>query len=70
MNLNSVSNLLNVEEAAQRLGVAKQTLYNWISARRSPKYIAIGRRRLFDPEDLQQFIDARRIDPEGNSHTV
>ena len=62
----STLNLMSVEEAAKRLGVAKQTMYNWIHTRRSPKYIAIGRRRLFDPNDLQQFIDARRIDPEAH----
>ena len=68
--MNTAVKLLSVKEAAQRLGVAKQTMYNWIHTRRSPKYIAIGRRRLFDPKDLQDFIDARRIDPEGNAHEV
>ena len=60
-----MANLLSVEEAAQRLGVARQTIYNWMSTRQGPKYIAIGRRRMFDPDDLQEFIDQRRIDPEA-----
>ena len=57
--------LLSVAEAAQRLGLSRQTLYNWGTLRKGPKYIAVGRRRLFDPQDLQDFIDAHRIDPEA-----
>ena len=59
-----MTDLINIDQAAKRLGLAKQTLYNWATLRRGPKYVRIGRRRLYDPADLQEFIDNRRVDPE------
>jgi carbon storage regulator CsrA len=55
-------NLLPVPAAARRLGISKQTLYNWIHLRRIP-YIKLGGKLLFNPEDLDKLIKASRIDP-------
>jgi excisionase family DNA binding protein len=53
--------LLNVQEAANYLGLAKQTMYNMVSKRRVV-YVKLGRRLLFRPEDLQRMIEAGRIE--------
>jgi excisionase family DNA binding protein len=41
--------LINIDELAARLAVAKSTLYNWVYLRRIP-YIKAGRCLRFDPQ--------------------
>lgn len=48
--------LLNVQEAAGYLGVSPHTLNAWKSQKRIP-YVKLGRRTVFDPEDLSRFIE-------------
>ena len=52
--------LLSVKEAARVLGISKHTLYAWSSKRRIP-FIKIGDRTMFDPADLDEFIDNGRV---------
>ena len=52
------------KEAAQKLGVAVQTLRNWRCNRRGPAYIKLGRSVRYRIEDILDFIDKHRIDPE------
>ncbi len=52
--------LLGVKEAAQRLGLSFWTLYAWARTGRLPS-IQLGRRRLFDPCDLEGFIKQHRV---------
>ncbi|UCF36621.1 MAG: helix-turn-helix domain-containing protein [Acidobacteriota bacterium] len=47
--------LLSVSEAAKYLAVRKSTLYSWAQRRRIPS-VKIGRRLLFDREDLDRLI--------------
>jgi excisionase family DNA binding protein len=47
--------LIGVREAAQRLGLAVQTLYNMVSQGRIPS-VRLGRRRLFDVRELERFV--------------
>jgi excisionase family DNA binding protein len=54
--------LLTVEEAANRLGISKCSLRNWVSQRRIP-YVKIGRRTLFNPTDLENLIKASTVEP-------
>lgn len=54
--------LLTVEQTAERLGIAAQTIYNGIS-RRTLKPFPIrpkrwGRKVLFDSNDIESFIDS------------
>jgi len=49
--------LLSVEEAAKYLGVQKSTIYAWAWRRKIPS-VKIGRRLLFDREDLDQIIES------------
>jgi len=49
--------LLSVEEAASYFGVQKSTIYSWAWRRKIPS-VKMGRRLLFDREDLDRMIEA------------
>jgi len=49
--------LLSVGEAAQYLGVQERTIYSWASQEKIPS-VHMGRRLLFDQEDLDKMIEA------------
>ncbi len=49
--------LLSVGEAAQYLGVQERTIYSWASQEKIPG-VHMGRRLLFDQEDLDRVIEA------------
>jgi excisionase family DNA binding protein len=49
--------LISVEEAARYLGVQKSTIYSWAWRRKIPS-VKMGRRLLFDREDLDRMIEA------------
>jgi excisionase family DNA binding protein len=57
------SSLLNVDEAAQRLGLKPATVYK--RARRGDlPSVALGSRVLFRSADLDAYVEARRRSPE------
>ena len=47
--------LLNVKEAAGRLGVSPWTLYAWVSKGKIG-HVKVGRRTMFTPENLEDFV--------------
>jgi len=49
--------LISVEDAARYLGVKKSTIYSWAWRRKIPS-VKMGRRLLFDREDLDRMIEA------------
>ncbi len=49
--------LISVEDAARYLGVQKSTIYSWAWRRKIPS-VKMGRRLLFDQEDLDRMIEA------------
>ncbi len=49
--------LISVEDAARYLGVKKSTIYSW-AWRRKIASVKMGRRLLFDREDLDRMIEA------------
>jgi len=55
-------NYLTDVEAAQVLGLSKQTLRNWRFNRRGPAYHRAGRAIRYAKADLQSYMQARRID--------
>jgi DNA-binding transcriptional MerR regulator len=55
--------LIPESEAAEMLGIAAATLRNWRSQRRGPAWVRVGRRRLYDVRDLEQYLVAGRVDP-------
>jgi len=53
--------LLNVREAAARLGLSKSTLDKWRCAGKGPRYVKSTDRAVrYDPEDLDAWIAARK----------
>ncbi len=48
--------LISVEDAARYLGVKKSTIYSW-AWRRKISSVKMGRRLLFDQEDLDRMIE-------------
>ncbi len=49
--------LISVADAAKYLGVQKSTIYSWAWRRKIPS-VKMGRRLLFDREDLDRMIEA------------
>lgn len=52
--------LLSAALAAERLGVAKQTLAIWRVRGVGPQYVKAGARVLYAPDDLDAWIDSRK----------
>jgi len=49
------------KEAANYLGIADQTLYNWRNQRRGPDYVLMGSKIIYLKTDLDRYIDMNRI---------
>jgi len=55
---------LNEIDAADYLGLNRQTLANWRSKEKGPSYCKLGRRIIYMIEDLDAYLQARRVDLE------
>lgn len=56
--------VVSVKETAQMLGLAEQTLRNWISQGRAPFPTArVGRRRVIRQADIEAFLNAQFSPP-------
>ena len=53
--------LLSTSEAAPFCGVAAKTLENWRTAGLGPKHLRIHGRIAYDPQDIESWLDARRV---------
>lgn len=53
---------MSTQEAAAFLGIQPNTLEVWRCKHRGPKYAKIGRRVLYDPDDLEEFFALRAVD--------
>jgi hypothetical protein len=66
----SVNQNLNEEQAANYIGLKnRQTLANWRYMRKGPAYCRVGRRIIYRLEDLDAYLNSRRIDPESRNVT-
>lgn len=54
--------LIGYRDAAALLGVEVSTLYNWVSERRIPHRRFTRRTVRFDLEELERWLDERRVD--------
>ena len=52
--------LLTIDDVCQLLGVAKQTVYCWISEKRIT-VIKIGNRVRFRSKDIEEFVEDRVV---------
>ena len=55
---------VNEHEAARLIGVAVQSLRNWRHQRKGPPYLKISRSVRYKIEDLESYMNSKRIDPE------
>ena len=54
------TNLMDIEQAAEYLGLSVGTLYQWRSQHKIP-YIKVGRRVKFKIEQLDQWLSERTV---------
>jgi hypothetical protein len=59
-----MSQMFDEKVAAERLGVAVQTLRNWRFQRKGPAYLKLGRAVRYREDDLNDFENRNRIVPE------
>lgn len=59
--------LLTANEVAARLNLSAFTLSNWRSRRFGPAFIRCGRRVMYRVEDVQAFVQARRVETSGGT---
>jgi len=57
-----IPSLLSARDLAARLKLSTVTIYNWTARARLP-YLKIGRRVLFDPEAVNEWLAARARQP-------
>jgi predicted DNA-binding transcriptional regulator AlpA len=57
---------LDEKQTARIMGVAVQTLRNWRHQRKGPSYIKMGRSVRYQLNDIQEYLDKWKIDPEQN----
>ena len=60
-----MNKVVNEVKAAKIICVAVQTLRNWRHQRKGPAYLKISRAVRYKVEDLENFMNSKRIDPEG-----
>lgn len=64
------STLLTTCQAARRLGLAAGTLGNKRAAGQGPAWVKYGRSVRYRPEDLDAFVSAHRVVPDGQEGIV
>lgn len=53
--------LLSVNQLADILGLRKITIYEWVRNNKIP-FIKLGKRVLFYPNDIEEFIKTNRVE--------
>ncbi len=53
--------LIGAKETAEFLNINLETLYDWVQRRKIP-YYKIGRSVKFDPQDLDRWVEERRVE--------
>ena len=60
--------LLDAKEAANYLSISRSKLYQWAN-RESIRSVRIDTRRLFDVNDLDDFVESLKAEPGRNKRT-
>ena len=59
---NRTGGLLTAKQAAERLGVVTDTIWDWCQSKRL-RHRKIGRMIRIDPDDLEEFERRRTVEP-------
>ena len=55
--------MLTTKEAARVLGMSHRTLQRWRYERRGPPHYRVGKALRYRLEDLHEYLEKRRVDP-------
>ena len=53
--------LLNAKHTAKHMCITEGTLAKWRLTGEGPKFVRVGRRIAYDPKDVAEWLDARRV---------
>jgi excisionase family DNA binding protein len=56
-----VTNLATPAEVAEYLNISPETLRQWAYRKQGPPYIMVEGARRYDRDDLQAYIEARKV---------
>jgi len=63
---------LTKKELAEFLGISVYTIDTWVSQRREIPFVRMGRRVMFDMEDVKKWVENSKVRPKkydgGNYH--
>ncbi len=54
---------LNKKELAGLLGLSIFTIDSWVSQRREIPYVKMGKRVVFDLEDVLRWVESKKVQP-------
>ena len=54
--------LLSIDELSERIGVAKNTLYDWVSMGKIP-HLKLGKLVRFEVVKIEQWLETKRKEP-------
>lgn len=57
----ALEHLLTTKALAERIGVTEQCLAKWRGTGEGPRFIRVQRRIMYDPRDVAEWLDARRV---------
>lgn len=55
--------LLDVTQLSKEINISPSGIYTWVSFKKIP-YIKIGRTIRFDSEEIKQWLEARKVQPD------
>ena len=67
MNFDSIPQVVNEYEAAKIMGKSVQTLRNERHLRKGSPYLKLGRSVRYRLDDLVDYLDRNRVDPEKSA---
>jgi len=54
--------LWNIKQASEVIGIPVGTIYCWVHQKKIP-FIKVNGRLMFDPKDIQAWLDAQKVVP-------
>ena len=66
LSTDRLQRLITVDELAEHLRMSKSALYAWCHRRTIPFY-RLGKRSLFDPVEVLEWLETKRVNPVGGA---